>query len=128
MGISLFQSIESPPMPPRTDKEYGDTSFTSVPPELLDAARDLARKRKVYPRDVFTLAILDLITRLNAGKTTKWPQARPGKAGRPYHTRLEVEVLEKIRDASERHEVKTNIFFMAALRDYLNRNGYQFEI
>lgn len=115
-------------MPPRTDKEYGDTSFTSIPPELLDAARDLARKRKVYPRDVFTLAILDLIHRLDAGKTTKWPQARPGKAGKPYHTRLEVEVLEKIRAASERHEVKTNIFFMAALRDYLTRQGFQFDI
>lgn len=125
MEICLYQSIESMPMPPKTDAEYGDTSYTGIPPQFIEAARKLARKRKVYLRDVFTEAVLELIPRLDAGETVDWPKVSPGKGEkqRPYHTRLEISVLEDIRSACDRHEIKGNIFFIAALRDYLRKQG-----
>lgn len=115
-------------MPPRTDREYGDTSFTGLPPELIDAVRELAKQRCVYPRDVFTDAIQELIPRLDAGEDIVWPRSRPRVGTRPYHARLEVGVLDEMRKACERHEVKTNIFFMAALRDHLRRSGVEIEV
>ncbi|MGF7213212.1 hypothetical protein GGE65_007848 [Skermanella aerolata] len=116
-------------MPPRTNKEYGDTSYTGIPDQLLDSARKLARDRNIYPRDVFTEAVLELIPRLDAGDVVEWPKVAPAKGGKqkPYHTRLEVGVLEAIRNACDRHEVKGNVFFIAALRDYLRKNGYATE-
>jgi hypothetical protein len=41
---------------------------------------------------------------------------------------MEVDVLEDMRRACERHGVKKNIFFMAALRDHLRKNGIEVEI
>jgi hypothetical protein len=115
-------------MPPRTDREYGDTSFTGLPGDLLDAARELAKRQKVYPRDVFTEAILELIPRLDAGEAVEWPRSRPRVGTKPYHARLEVGVLETMRKACKRHEVKVNILFMAALRDYLRKHGFEIDV
>lgn len=116
------------PVIKRTDREYDDTSFTGLPPELLDAARQLAHRRKVYPRDVFQDAITELLFRLNAGERADWPQSRPKIGQNPYHTRLETEVLGAMRGACDKLRVKKNIFFLAALRDYLRRNGFEVEI
>jgi hypothetical protein len=127
MEIFLSQSIESQ-MPPRTDREYGDTSFTGLPSSLLDSARDLAKRQKVYPRDVFTEAIQDLITRLDAGETIEWPLSRPYVGTTPYHTRLEVEVLEEMRKACERYRLRKSLFFLTAMRDHLRKNGIEVEV
>src|SRR4051812_27833708 len=102
METCPYQSIE-PLMPPRTDREYGDTSFTGLPSSLVQGARDLAKRRRVYPRDVFQDAIGELITRLDAGEAVDWPQSRPGIGQTPYHARLEIDVLEDMRKACERH-------------------------
>src|SRR3954466_8858624 len=114
MEICLSQSIESPPMPPRTDREYGDTSFTGLPSSLIDAARDLAKRQKVYPRDVFTEAILALIARLDAGEAVEWLVSRPYVGTTPYHARLEVDVLEEMRKACEMQHIRKSTFFLTA--------------
>jgi len=115
-------------MPPRTDREYGDTSFTGLPSSLLDSARDLAKRRTVYPRDVFTEAIQDLITRLDAGETVEWLVSRPRVGTTPYHTRLEVEVLEEMRKACELHHVRKSTFFLTAMRAHLRKHGIEVEV
>jgi hypothetical protein len=127
MEISHYQSIESQ-MPPRTDREYGDTSFTGLPSSLIDAARDLAKRQKVYPRDVFTEAIQNLISRLDAGETIDWLVSRPRVGTTPYHARLEVEVLEEMRKACERHHVRKSTFFLTGMRDHLRQNGIEVEV
>src|SRR3954447_8085579 len=127
METYLYLSIESQ-MPPRTDREYGDTSFTGLPSSLLDAARDLAKRQKVYPRDVFTEAIQDLITRLDAGKTIEWLVSRPRVGTTPYHTRLEVDVLEEMRKACELHHVRKSTFFLTAMRAHLRKHGIEVEV
>src|SRR4051812_20774457 len=124
METSLYQSIESL-MPPKTDREYGDTSFTGLPSSLIEAARDLAKRQKVYPRDVFQDAVSDLIARLDAGEVVEWPQSRPRTGTTPYHARMEISVLEDMRKSCERHLVKKNIFFLAALRDHLRQHGFE---
>src|SRR4051794_23482271 len=128
MEIYLSQSIESLPMAPRTDREYGDTSFTGLPNSLLNAARDLAKRQKVYPRDIFTEAIQDLITRLDAGETVEWLVSRPRVGTTPYHTRLEVEVLEEMRKACELHHVRKSTFFLTAMRAHLRKHGIEVEV
>jgi hypothetical protein len=127
METSPYQSIESQ-MPPRTDREYGDTSFTGLPSSLLEAARDLAKQRKTYPRDVFQDAIAEFIPRLDAGESIDWPLSRPKVGTVPYHTRLEVDVLEVMRAACDRHHLRKSIFFMTALRDYLRKHGFEIEV
>jgi hypothetical protein len=115
-------------MPPRTDREYGDTSFTGLPSSLIDAARDLAKRQKVYPRDVFQEAILALIARLDAGETVEWLVSRPYVGTRPYHARMEVDVLEEMRKACERHHIRKSTFFLTGLRDHLRQNGIEVEV
>jgi hypothetical protein len=114
-------------MPPRSDKIYGDTSVTGLSDKILEAARNLARQKKIYPRDVYTEAILDMILRMDSGETIEWPKIPPGLGYRPYHIRLEEEVIEQMRDACKRHEVKINFFFLAALRDHLIANGVEID-
>jgi hypothetical protein len=128
MEIYRYQSIESPPMPPRTDREYGDTSFTGLPSSLIQSARDLAKQQKVYPRDVFTEAILALIARLDTGETPDWLVSRPRVGTTPYHTRLEVDVLEEMRKACELHHIRKSTFFMTAMVDHLRKHGIEVEV
>lgn len=115
-------------MPAKTDREYGDTSFTSIPPELLDAARRLARSQKLYLYQLFAEAITDIDIKVNSGKKIDWPGLRRGKAGKGYHTRLELETLEKLRDGALKSDVNANIYFIAALRDFLRKHGHEVEI
>ncbi len=115
-------------MPPKTDREYGDTSFTSIPPELLDAARRLARRQKIYLYQLFAEAIADIDIRARAGEKIEWPGFRRGSAGRGYHTRLEVDTLERLRLGAAECDVNANIFFIAALRDHLRKHGFDIEV
>src|SRR5690349_7606276 len=121
-------TIDPGPMPPKSDKEYGDTSFTGIPSQVIEAAKDLAKRRDVYPRDVFTDAIHELIARMDGGEAIDWPMTRPGTGTRPYHTRLEVGVLEEMRAACDRHQVRKVVFFLAALRDHLRKNGFDVKV
>jgi len=115
-------------MPPKTNREFGDTSFTSIPPELLEAARDLAKRQKVYLYELFAEAIEDIDAEVKAGRKIEWPVMRRGSAGRGYHTRLETETLEKLRQGATESGVNANIFFLAALRDYLRKHGQEIEV
>lgn len=115
-------------MPPKTDRVYGDTSFTSLPPELIDAAKNLARRRNVYLYELFGDAIDDIDCRIKAGEKIDWPVVRRGSAGRGYHTRLEIQTLERLREGAARSEVNANIFFMAALRDYVRKHSLETHI
>ena len=127
MGISLFHLSIEPLMPAKTDREYRETSFTSIPSHLLDAVRDISDRKRVYLYELFAEAISDLNTRIDSGEKIEWPQARkiPRKV---YHTRMEIDVLESLRDACEKQGIKKNIYFMAALRDYLRKHGLEVEI
>ena len=131
MEISHFlSSAKRITMPPRTEEEYQDTSVTGVPAEMLDAVRDIAKQqsrkegRKVYPRDIFTQAIETLISDLGQGKHIQWPATRPMTGGKPYHVRLEVGVLESMRQTCDEHNVRKNIFFLGALDRHLKKEGY----
>jgi hypothetical protein len=130
MEISLFQSIESL-MPPKTDREYSSTSFTGLPSDLIETIRADAAKSGKYLYDVFREAIEDLASNLNAlppNRKYDWPQARPKTGTTPYNARMETDVVEALRAESDKHGVKKNIFFMAALRDYLRKRGIEVEI
>lgn len=118
-------------MPAKTDREYVSTSFTGLPSNFVEMFRDEAAKSDKYLYDVFREAIDDLASMLDrASPNVKydWPQARPKTGTTPYHARMEVDVVEKLRAVSEEHGVKKNIFFMAAVRDYLRKRGYEVEI
>lgn len=128
METCLYQSIESLPVPPKTDKEYDDTSFTGIPEEVKDAARELAERRDCYPRDVHQEAINELIARVDAGESVSWPQARPRVGQRPFHTRMEKVIMENMRVYAKRCHVKLNIFFLAALRDHLRKHGFDIDV
>jgi hypothetical protein len=41
---------------------------------------------------------------------------------------MEKETLEALRQASEKHDIRINIVFMAALRDYLRKHGYEIDV
>lgn len=115
-------------MPARTGREYAETSYSSVPPGLIDGARALARRRKVYVRDVYTDAFLKFIDHVDAGGKVEWAKLPPIDRENPqrgYHVRLEVEVLDTIRQACERHQVKGNVLFITALRDLLRSEGVE---
>ena len=115
-------------MPPKTDLEYGDTSFTSVPPDLLEAARGLASRQNVYLYELYGDAIRELNIRVQAGNKIEWPVSRPRPAKGGYHTRLEIGALDSLRDGVAKCQVKANIFFIAALRDYLHKHGIEVEV
>ena len=64
-------------------------------------------------------------SRIKAGEKIDWPVVRRGSAGRGYHTRLEIQTLERLREGAARSEVNANIFFMAALRDYVRKHSLE---
>jgi hypothetical protein len=118
-------------MPPRTDREYASTSFTGLPADLTEIIRAEAAKSGKYLYDIYREAIDDLASHLNAlpsNQKYEWPQARPKTGTIPYGARMEVDVVETLHAASAKHGVKKNIFFMAALRDYLRKRGIEVEI
>jgi uncharacterized protein (DUF4415 family) len=117
-------------MPPKTDREYASTSFTGLPSELIEMTRELADEKDVFLYNIFRDAIEDLISRLKTmeAKKYEWPLARPKTGTVPYNARMEEDVLDDMRAACERWKVKKNIFFMAALRDYLRKHGRDVEV
>jgi hypothetical protein len=114
-------------MPRRTGKITADTSFTGLPREMIDAALEIADKEWTYPKYVYADAIQELIDRLDRGEVIQWPASRPNTGKRPYHVRIDVGLINRLRETCEKHNVRKNIFFLVALREHLNRNGYRFE-
>ena len=104
-----------------------DTSFTGLPREMIDAVLQLADRKRIYPRYVYADAIEALLGRLDRGEAVQWAASRPHTGKRPYHVRIDVGLLARLRETCERHQVRKSIFVLVALREHLNRNGYAFE-
>jgi hypothetical protein len=118
-------------MPPKTDREYKYTSFTGLPSDLIDAIREEADRQDVYLHEIFREAIEDLASVMESMTPEQqydWPLARPKTGSTPYNARMEVDVVETLRAVSDKHGIKKNILFMAALRDYLRKRGRQVQI
>ena len=117
-------------MPSRTGREIGKTSYSSVPPDLLEAARELAKQKQAYLHEIFTEAVNKIIQRMDAEQEIEWarpPKRRKGKLHRPYPVKMDVEVLARLRAACDSHDVNGNLVFITALRDYLRTNGFDVE-
>jgi hypothetical protein len=118
-------------MPWNPGKAFGspapETSFTGLSRDMIDAARDLADKQRVWVRYVYADAIKALIDRLDRGEAVEWTASRPGSGKKPYHVRVDVPLMERLRETCRKHSVRKSIFVLVALREHLNRNGYDFK-
>lgn len=130
MEISPFQSIESQ-MRPKADRSFSSTSFTGLPEELIETVRAEADRSDRYLYEIFREAIDGLVSRIGkegCARTYNWPLARPKIGTIPYNARMDADTVKALRDASDHYGVKKNIFFMAALRDYLRKSGIEIDI
>jgi|SRR5690349_24641611 len=104
-----------------------ETSFTGLPRDMIDAALDLSDKRRTWVRYVYADAIQELIDRLDRGEAVEWMASRPGTGRKPYHVRIDVALMDRLRETCRKHSVRKSILVLVALREHLNRNGYDFK-
>lgn len=123
VNLSEFFSDRAEDM---ADREgFTSVCFTSIPPRGFEQIKDIAKKRGVYPRDLFSAAIRHLIDRRGSGDI-KYHASRKGGVKRTIW--LEDDLLAEMNAAADRDSVNKTAFFLTALNLYAEHEGLDVEI
>ena len=108
------------------DREgFTSVSFTSVPQRAFEEFKAIAERRKVFPRDVFSEAIRELLDARRAGPV-QYLASRKGGIRRAMW--LEDDLVEDMRAAAEADNVTQTELFINAMRLYLAKEGIDVEV
>jgi predicted DNA-binding ribbon-helix-helix protein len=108
------------------DREgFTSVSFTSVPERTYDQLKAMARKRKVFPRDLLAEALRQLLDDRKAGPIA-YLASRKGGIRRAMW--LEDDLVAEMKAAAEEDHVSQTELFLAALRRYAEREGFDGEV
>ena len=109
-----------------TDHEgFTSVSFTSVPEKGYDQLKDIARKQGMFPRDLFSAAIRQLLADRES-ETVIYLASRKGGVRRSFW--LEDDLVEDMAAAAKQDSVSKTTLFLTALRRYADREGIDVEI
>lgn len=100
---------------------YISTSFSSLPIGLFEELASAAKSRKVFPRDLFSDAILHLASEKRRGHTINY--IVPRKGGVKKTIWLSEEACIAIDDVSKKDNVSKNVLFLTALQLYSDKEG-----
>jgi len=105
---------------------FTSVSFTSVPERGYDQLKDIARRRKAFPRDLFNEALRQFLADREAGEPITYLASRKGGIRRAMW--LEDDLIEAMKAAAEQDNVTQTEFFLAALRRFAEKEGLDVEI
>ncbi|QQP89912.1 hypothetical protein IGS68_01125 [Skermanella sp. TT6] len=109
------------------DREgFTSVSFTSVPPRGFDQLKDIARAQGIFPRDLFSQAIRQLLEDRKAGTMIDYPASRKGGVRRSLW--LEDDLVEQMNEAATADNVSKTVLFLTALKRYAEREGIDVEV
>lgn len=110
-----------------TDREgFTSVSFTSVPPKAFRQFKDMAVQRNMFPRDLFTDALRQLLNDRKAGKEINYPAPRKGGVRRSLW--LEDSLVEEMNTAAATDSVSKTVFFLTAMKRFAEREGIDVEV
>jgi hypothetical protein len=108
------------------DREgFTSVSFTSVPRKGFEQFKDIARDRGLFPRDLFSNAIRQLL-RDRETEPVVYLASRKGGVRRSLW--LEDDLIEEMAAAAKADHVGKTTLFLTALRRYADREGIDVEI
>jgi hypothetical protein len=100
---------------------YISTSFSSLPENLFNMFSLVAKKRDMFPRDLFSEAVLFLISeRTKRGSIT---YIVPRKGGVKRTIWLSEEACKSIETVSKDDRVNKNTVFLTSLKLYAEKEG-----
>jgi hypothetical protein len=109
------------------DREgFTSVSFTSIPARGFDQFKDIARDRGMFPRDLFSRAIRQLLDDRTAGIAIVYPASRKGGVRRSLW--LEDDLVEEMNAAAAADNVSKTVFFLTALKRFADREGIDVEV
>jgi hypothetical protein len=101
---------------------YISTSFSSLPEGLFDELSDIATQtRKIFPRDLFSDAVLFFHSERKMGRAISY--VVPRKGGEKKTVWLSKEACMLIQEVSKKDKVSKNVVFLTALKMYSEREG-----
>jgi hypothetical protein len=100
---------------------YISTSFSSLPKDLFDMLSDTAKNRHMFPRDLFSEAILYLVSERNRTGEIAYAVARKGGVKRTIW--LSEEACKSIETVSKDDRVNKNTVFLTSLQLYAEKEG-----
>ena len=103
---------------------FTSVSFTSVPERTYDQLKAMARKRQVFPRDLLAEALRQLLDDRKAGPIA-YLASRKGGIRRAMW--LEDDLVAEMKAAAAEDHVSQTELFLAALRRYAEREGFDGE-
>ncbi len=104
---------------------FKSVSFTSIPAKGFDRFKDIAKGRKLFPRDVFGDAVRQLLQDRAAGKEITYLASRKGGVRRSFW--LEDDLVEGMAEATQKDSVGKTAFFLTALARYAEKEGINVE-
>lgn len=100
---------------------YISTSFSSLPKDLFDMLSDAAKKRHMFPRDLFSEAVLYLVSERN--RTGNIAYTVPRKGGVKRTIWLSEEACKLIQEVSKKDRINKNTLFLTSLTLYAEKEG-----
>jgi hypothetical protein len=108
------------------DREgFTSVSFTSIPERGFERFKDIARQRQVFPRDLFSAALRQLLRDREAGEVV-YLASRKGGVRRALW--LEDDLVAEMAAAARADSVSKTEFFLTALKRYAEREGLDVEV
>jgi hypothetical protein len=108
------------------DREgFTSTSFTSIPERGFEQFKDIARARNMFPRDLFSSAIRQL---LEDRKTEAVVYLASRKGGVRRSIWLEDDLIEEMATAANEDHVSKTTLFLTALKRFAEREGIDVEV
>jgi hypothetical protein len=109
------------------DREgFTSVSFTSIPAKAFEQFKDIARDRGMFPRDLFSRALRQLLDERSAGGDISYPASRKGGVRRSLW--LEDDLVEGMAAAAAADNVSKTVFFLTALKRFASREGIDVEV
>jgi hypothetical protein len=100
---------------------YISTSFSSLPKGLFDELSQIAKTRNIFPRDLFSEAVLFFVHERKMGRGIDYVVARKG--GEKKTIWLSKEACLSIQEVSKRDNISKNVLFLTALKMYSEKEG-----
>jgi hypothetical protein len=122
---ALVMRATPPECPDGAPRRSIVVGFTSIPERGFDQFKDIARQRKLFPRDVFGDAVRQLLLDRAAGKEITYLASRKGGVRRSLW--LEDDLVEGMAEAAQEDNVGKTSFFLTALARYAEKEGIDVE-
>lgn len=123
----IVSEIDTDKAEDMVDREgFTSVSFTSIPEEGFEAFKDIAKARKMFPRDLFGDAVRQLLQDRAAGVEITYLASRKGGVRRSFW--LEDDLVAGMNEAATADAVGKTAFFLTALHRYAQKEGLDVEI